>query len=358
VSELRGAGLLGTGIGVLAAGAAVGSLLGSAVERRMLRRPLADAADHLLGLGSLHAPPQVVAADDGVQLYAEVDEPEPYADQVQYPGLSVVFCHGYALNLDCWHYQRMALRGRVRCVYWDQRGHGRSGRGEPGPVPIDRLGADLRAVLEATVPPGEPVVVVGHSMGGMTVMALADQRPELFGDRVVGVALLSTSAGAMAGITLGVPAAAARVLRRAAPAAMSALGRAPRLVELGRRTGNDLDFMLTRVYSFASDVPPAVVDFVRQMNAGTPIGVVADFFPAFADHDKFEALPVLQRVHALVMVGADDLLTPADHSRAIAAAVPGAELVVVPDCGHMVMLEHPQLVDDRLGELLDQVLGR
>jgi pimeloyl-ACP methyl ester carboxylesterase len=357
VSELPRAGLVGAGIGVLAAGAAVGSMLGSTLERRMLRRPLDDAG-HLLGFGSVHAPPQVVAADDGVQLYVEVDEPELYADHLDYPDLTVVFSHGYALNLDCWHYQRLELRGRVRCVYWDQRGHGRSGRGEAGPVAMDRLARDLRAVLEATVPPGAPVVLVGHSMGGMTVMALADRSPDLFGDRVVGVALLSTSAGKMAEVTLGVPAAAARVLRRAAPPVMAVLGRAPRLLELGRRTGTDLEFMLTRLYSFSSDVPPAVVDFVRQMNAGTPIGVVADFFPAFADHDAFEALPVLQTVQSLVMVGADDLLTPADHSRTIARAVPGTELVVLADCGHMLMLEYPREVGGRLGELLDRVLGR
>ncbi len=353
MSELPRAGLVGVGIGVLAAGAAAGSVLGAALERRMLRRPLADAADLGLGFGSVHAPPVVVAADDGVQLYAEIDEAPDASDP-----LTVVFCHGYALNLDCWHYQRLALRGRVRAVYWDQRGHGRSGRGEPGPVDIDRLGLDLQAVLEATVPPGQPVVLVGHSMGGMTVLALADQRPELFGGRVAGVALISTSAGRLAEVTLGVPAAAARLLHRAAPGVVSVLGRAPRLVELGRRTGNDLEFVLTRMYSFSSDVPAAVVDFVRQMNTGTPIEVVADFFPAFDDHDKESALPVLQKVETLVLVGADDLLTPAEHSRQIVQVVPGAELVVRDDCGHMVMLEYPEEVDGHLAALVDRVLGR
>lgn len=353
MSELPRAGLVGVGIGVLAAGAAAGSVLGSALERRLLRRPLADAAGHGLGFGTVHAPPVVIAADDGVQLYAEIDEASSADD-----ALTVVFCHGYALNLDCWHYQRLALRGRVRAVYWDQRGHGRSGRGEPGPVGIDRLGQDLQAVLEATVPHGQRVLLVGHSMGGMTVMALADQRPELFGDRIAGVALISTSAGRLAEVTLGVPAAAARLLHRAAPGVVSVLGRAPRLVELGRRTGNDLEFVLTRIYSFSTDVPPAVVDFVRQMNAGTPIDVVADFFPAFDDHDKESALPVLQKVHTLVLVGADDRLTPADHSRQIAQALPGAELVIREDCGHMVMLEYPDEVDAHLDALIDRVLGR
>ena len=338
------AGLLGLGMGVLAAGAAVGSV----VERRMLGQPLRAAQAQSLGYGTVHSPPQVVTADDGVELYVEVDDPRPGA---AYADLTVVFCHGYALNLDCWHHQRLALSGAARCVYWDQRGHGRSGRGEPGPVDIDRLGLDLAAVLASVAPTG-PVVLVGHSMGGMTVLALAAAAPELFGSRVVAVALLSTSAGRLAEVTLGVPATAARMLRRAAPGVMSVLGRAPRLVELGRRTGNDLEFALTRIYSFASDVPPAAVDFVAQMNAGTPIEVLADFFGAFDDHDKFVVLPVLAGVPTLVMVGDSDLLTPPKHSAEIAAELPLAQHVVLADCGHMLMLEHPDEVSARLRELL------
>jgi pimeloyl-ACP methyl ester carboxylesterase len=345
-------GLIGAGVGVLAVGAAVGSVVGSAIERRLLRRSLQGASSAPgIGYGTVHSAPVVVAADDGVQLYVEVDEPGPDAP---FPDLTVVFSHGYVLNLDCWHHQRIDLMGRVRAVYWDQRGHGRSGRGAAGPVDIDRLGRDLAAVVEATVPHGSPVVLVGHSMGGMCVMALADQRPQLFGERVVGVGLLSTSAGRLAEVTLGVPAAAARLLHRAAPRLVSALGRAPALVELGHRTGNDLEYALTRMYSFSSDAPPAAVDFVRQMNAGTSIEVIADFFPAFDDYDKIEALPVLQRVPVLVMVGVDDLITPADHSADIASQVPGAELVVLERCGHMLMLELPADTTRHLIGLLER----
>jgi pimeloyl-ACP methyl ester carboxylesterase len=221
-------------------------------------------------------------------------------------------------------------------------------------VDIDRLGLDLAAVLDAVAPAG-PVVLVGHSMGGMTVMALAAAAPDLFGPRVAGVVLMSTSAGRLAEVTLGVPAVAARALHRAAPGVMSLLGRAPRLVEIGRRTGNDLEFALTRMYSFASDVPAAAVDFVAQMNAGTPIEVVADFFPAFDDHDKLAALPVLAAVPTLVIVGDADLLTPFAHSEEMVAAIPGAELVVLDTCGHMLMLEYPDEVTYRLRALLDRV---
>jgi pimeloyl-ACP methyl ester carboxylesterase len=79
--------------------------------------------------------------------------------------------------------------------------------------------------------------------------------------------------------------------------------------------------------------------------------VVADFFPAFDAHDKMSALPVLQRVETLVMVGSSDLLTPEEHSQDIVRAVPGAELVIVPDCGHLIICEYPDVVNHHLREL-------
>lgn len=337
-------GLLGLGLAVVGAGAAVGTL----VERRLVGRPLQRAVREGIGLGTLHSPPQVVTADDGVELYVEVDPARPGA---AFADLTVVFCHGFTLNLDVWHYQRLALSGTARTVFWDQRGHGRSGRPGPGGTDIDRLGRDLAAVLDATAPTG-PVVLVGHSMGGMTVMALAADRPELFGDRVVGVGLLATSSGGMAEVDFGLPAGLVRRVLGAAPGMLRLAAGRPELVDLGRRTGNDLEFLLTRAYSFGSDVPPATVDFVSRLIAGTPVDVVAEFLPAFSAHDKVAALAVLQRVETLVMVGEDDRLTPAEHSRTIARNVPGAELVVVPDCGHLILLEHPALVEDRLWDLL------
>ena len=104
----------------------------------------------------------------------------------------------------------------MRCVWVDQRGHGRSGRGSEGSHDIDRLGVDLEQVLAAAAPEG-PVVVVGHSMGGMTVLALADQRPDLFDDRVVGAGLLCTSSGGLAAVPLGLPRQVGALVHRAAP---------------------------------------------------------------------------------------------------------------------------------------------
>src|SRR4051794_18999314 len=148
-----------------------------------------------LVLSSLSEPPppgsRTVRTDDGVDLHVEVDE-NPAAP------LTVVLAHGFTARLAEWQLQRQALRRRARLVLFDQRGHGRSGWTRLSAATIDRTGRDLGEVLDATTPSG-PVVLAGHSMGGMSVMALARQRPELFGTRVVGVLLLATSAGGLVG---------------------------------------------------------------------------------------------------------------------------------------------------------------
>ena len=71
-------------------------------------------------------------------------------------------------------------------VFYDQPGHGRSGSWSPASTTCPRSARRSRAVIDETVPDG-PIVLVGHSMGGMTIMAFAEQYPELFGDRVAGV---------------------------------------------------------------------------------------------------------------------------------------------------------------------------
>jgi pimeloyl-ACP methyl ester carboxylesterase len=342
--------------GVVAAGAAVGLAAERyAVGRSFRNRPDPEADEPF---GELRGTVVPVTAGDGVRLHVEVDGPVP-ADRRTAPSVTVIFSHGLALNLDSWHYQRRDLADLAdsggRLVFWDQRGHGRSARGDEAHATIDQLGDDLRAVLEATAPTG-PVVLVGHSMGGMTIMALADQHPELFGDRVIAVALIATSPGRLAEVTFGVPAAAGRVLRRVAPRALTALNKRPTLVARGRDLGADLEFVLTKRYSFATDVPPSLVRFTSRMHDATPLDVLAELFPAFDAHDKLEALDVLQRVETLILVGEQDLMTPADHSRDMVARVPGADLVVLPEAGHLVMLEHHDVVTDRLRDLVERAL--
>src|SRR5205823_13175743 len=96
------------------------------------------------------------------------------------------------------HFQRRDLSDH-RLVFWDQRDHGRSGRSAAGSGSIGQLGADLKAVIDAAAPGPAPVVLVGHSMGGMTIMALAGQAPDLFGTKVAGAVLIATAAHGLEG---------------------------------------------------------------------------------------------------------------------------------------------------------------
>ncbi|WP_327697139.1 alpha/beta fold hydrolase [Streptomyces sp. NBC_00459] len=364
----RATGIAGVAIGVVAAGAAAGVAVERLTVGRGMRERARLALDSTGPYGALRGTPGKAYADDGTELYYEVDDIDPEAAPALTPRrrrlfgrkapapVTVVFSHGYCLSQDSWHFQRAALRGVVRCVYWDQRSHGRSGRGvaqhEGVALTIDQLGQDLKAVLDAAVPEG-PIVLVGHSMGGMTVMAFADQYPDVVRDRVVAVAFVGTSSGRLGEVNFGLPVAGVNAVRRVLPGVLKALGQQAEWVERGRRATVDLFAGIIKRYSFSSrDVDPAVARFAERMIEGTPIDVVAEFYPAFTEHDKTEALAHFKDLPVLVLAGVGDLVTPSEHSEAIADLLPDAELVLVPDAGHLVMLEHPEAVTDRLADLL------
>ncbi|WP_424891479.1 alpha/beta fold hydrolase [Streptomyces sp. XH2] len=364
----RGAGVAGAALGVLAAGAAVGVAVERLTVGRGMRRKARLALDSAGPYGTLRGTPGTVVAEDGTRLYYEVDEPgeeAPAAGSASRrlfggrrapaaPPLTVVFSHGYCLSQDSWHFQRAALRAAgVRAVFWDQRSHGRSERSRTEAVSIDLFGRDLRAVIDAAAPEG-PLLLVGHSMGGMTTMALAAQHPGLIAERVVGTAFLGTSSGGLAENTYGLPAAGMSLVRRLVlPGAFKLMATRPELVEKGRRATADLFAGVLRWYSFGSkDVDPAVVRFAERLIEATPVDVVAAFYPVFAEHEKREALCAFEHLPVVVVAGDKDLLTPSEHSEAIAEALPDARLVLLEDTGHLVMLERPEVVIAQLGDLL------
>jgi pimeloyl-ACP methyl ester carboxylesterase len=369
----RRAGIAGAVLGVVAVGAAAGVAVERLTVGRGLRRKARLALDSTGPYGTLRGTPGRAYADDGTALYYEVDEPDPdggpaprrqrlFGQKAPAP-VTVVFSHGYCLTQDSWHFQRAALRGVVRTVHWDQRSHGRSARGvtqseRHQPVSFDQLGRDLKAVIDAAAPEG-PLVLVGHSMGGMTMMALAHHFPELIRERVVAAAFVGTSAGRLEELSFGLPLVGAHALQRVLPGVLNALGRRAELVERGRRATLDLFAGIIKRYSFASkDVDPAVARFAERMIENTPIDVVAEFYPGFCAHDELGALDRFAQLPVLVLAGDQDLVTPGEHSEAIADRLPGAELVLVPEAGHLVMLEHPEPVTDRLADLLTRAMAK
>ena len=338
MSRLRTIALFGGLAGIAAAGVAVGLVRG---RRR--------AADEQFGeLPFEHG--SAVAADDGVKLWVEHTRPG---------ALTVVFCHGFTLDQRMWYFQRRdlpALVDDLAVVCFDHRSHGRSDRSSRRGSTIEQLGRDLAAVLAATAPDG-PVVLVGHSMGAMSIMALAEQRPELFADRVVGVALLCTSAGDLGSLALARPFLSERSMLTALGAL--AATRRPDVVEWSRRvTAPAVRPVIRRLAFGAGPVDPEVVELVGRMIGSTRVEVMTDFARTLGEHDRYRALAGLRHCQVLVMGGDADRLTPYSHTEALAAQLPDAELVRIPGGGHLAMLERPEFVNEHLAGLLRRSRAR
>ena len=349
----RVVGSLAGALGIAAAGATV------TVLRQ--QRSISRRAGEEIAFGSLRSAPTTVVADDGVPLHVEVDEVDDAVAldlagsrlfrRSSSPDATIVFVHGFCLTLDCWHFQRAAYRNLVRTVFYDQRSHGRSGRSDRQHATIDQLGRDLKAVIDATVPDG-PVVLVGHSMGGMSIVALVEQYPELVGDRVIGVGLISTTAGGLDPSRILLPMLPARLSGPVARRAVRTLHRGHRVVDSVRRLGRTIATVTTDRFAFGSEVPPEYVEFVDEMLSATPFEVVADFFPHFAGLDKFHTVEAIGQVPTSVICGTDDRLTSIGHSRKLHSRIPGSRLLECDGAGHMVLFERHDLVNSELDQLI------
>jgi pimeloyl-ACP methyl ester carboxylesterase len=334
-----------SGVAGLVAGAAGVVVAAERIAVGRLRSRLDPSAGE--PFGTLRGRELTVLTGDGVALHAEINGPAAAP-------VTLIFCHGYTLNQDCWHYQRRDLAG-YRRVFWDQRDHGRSGRSASGSASIDQLGSDLKAVIDTVAPGQERVVLIGHSMGGMTIMALAEQHPELFGTKVAGAVLVSTAARGLNGGSPWMPAVLRPALGRALPAVLNgaAKGRRAILVERGRRASADLAFLSTRLIGFGEGHTSAsAVAFLEQMITGTPIGTVARFCQALMLCDKRDSLATLGKIPVTVIVGDSDRLIAPRLGIELAAGIPGSQLVTVPGGGHVLVLEHPGPVNEAITGLL------
>ncbi len=295
---------------------------------------------------------------DGAQLHATVEGPDDAP-------VTLVLAHGWTLSQAAWDDVAALLTARIaagdlRLIRYDQRGHGRSTWGthadELGELTIDQLGEDLGTLLDQLVPDG-PVVLGGHSMGGMTIMCLAAARPELFGDRVRGVALVSTSAGDLNPEPRN---AAEQIQQRLTPGALTLALAGARVLEKLRQAlppTHRRHQKIVRDLLYGADATEEMVVRGAEIMHASTVRAFAVFLPALGDHDKRDELAALKGVTVEILVGDSDKLTPKRHSRQMAEALPEADLHVVDRTGHMLPQERPQLVADAIGRLLTAAAG-
>ena len=290
----------------------------------------------------------VVTTPDGVPL--AVREAGPVDAEV-----TMVFVHGFCLRMGAFHFQRTRLPrrldARVRMVFYDQRGHGRSGEGEPQTYTLTQLGRDLECVLEVAAPRGV-IVLVGHSMGGMTVLSHARQFPGQYGRRIVGAALISSAAEGVARSPLG------EILKNPALEAVRFTARsAPKLMHRGRNVSRSLIGPVLRAASFSDlQVSRSLDAFSQRMMNDTPIATLVGFLDALENHDETAGLWTLLRIPTLIACGDHDLITPDEYSRKMAAALPLSELVIVSGASHLALLDKPEAINTGLVRLVHRAV--
>lgn len=269
---------------------------------------------------------RTVTAHDGTPL--AVQEAGP-AD-----GPPVVLVHGWGMGARFWFHQLRDLSADHRVIAYDQRGHAASGRPPTGDHSVEALGRDLESVLAACVPEGRRAVVVGHSMGAMSILSWADGHPASVTERAHAAVLADTAADELLS-TFFAELGLARVL--ADTVGVRAF-RAP--LPAPRRT-TPLSSRAVQRAALGPTAPPSSVALTEQLFLDCPADVRSAFAAALASLDLTQALARLT-VPTTVVTGTHDRLTPPVHARRLADRLPDARPVELAGAGHQAPLEQPE----------------
>jgi pimeloyl-ACP methyl ester carboxylesterase len=328
-----------------------GAAAGFALERTVVRgRIIPELVPGEVPLGSIAGEIRELDGPRGTRVTVESYGPE---DAPQ-----LVLAHGWVCTGRAWHEQVRRLADHVRVITYDQPGHARTSPPADGEYDLDLLGDTLATVLEQATRPG-PVVVAGHSLGGMTILNAA-RRHAVVRDRLAGAVLLSTTSSARAEqLTLetGIRAVARldRVIRRLVPTL-----RDPRVTRNAERlyaTTSDLSFLLARWTAVGPDADPAVVVFTQQMLLSSGFDVVVGLAEPILGVDEDAGLRALEDVPTTLVAGTHDRLTPASLTRRMAARS-RAGVVELEGIGHMSLLEAGEDVTEVLRRHLDGEVAR
>lgn len=292
-----------------------------------------------------------VITEDGLRIHVTVRGREDAP-------LTVLLSHCWTAEESDWHYQVTDLLARyghdIRLITWDHRGHGRSDRAPEAACTIPLLTRDLGLVIDTYAPEG-PLVVAGHSVGGMAITAIPEERPDLM-PRIAGVLFVSTTSGELSKVTLGLPAATGPILRDRLPFVLASRSR---MLSLSRRERFPvMERQIAKRFLFGRPARPRDVGHVVDQLIHAWPETMSGFFKDMMAHDRIGNLAAFDDIPATVLVGSRDLLTPPEHAGKIAQGIRGARLLVAPGAGHYLPFERRELVSDELCVLVDRALAR
>jgi pimeloyl-ACP methyl ester carboxylesterase len=336
------------GAAALAAGTVAGVALEEVLYRRVLRRPDPESNEPI---GKTPGATLWVEAFDGTRIHARAYGP---ADAP----LTLVMAHGAIETHTIWHYQVRDLLadGRYRMIAYDARGHGASGpaRGPKGDTPFTEYAMCRDMVSVVRQATSGPALLVGHSMGGMTIQALW-QHGEIkhIADRVRAIVLTNTSYTADLRGWRGKGSVGERAFERIEDV-IQRIPRPHRLVERVRPGLSDLTLLIGRAVYGKDPSLRHITTSVRMYQQAASETLAA--FVDLAHFDAYTALGLID-VPALIIAGTRDLITPAWHSEEIAARVPSSELVMLEDCGHTSPFERHDEVSAHLRKFAERALS-
>ena len=287
-----------------------------------------------------------VRSADGTRIHTEVFGPED--------GYPIVLAHGITCAIRVWANQITDLSRDYRVIAYDHRGHGRSDVPKRrGNYSLDYLAADLDAVLDATLAPGERAVIAGHSMGGIAITSWSQRYPVRVRQCADAVALINTSTGDLLRDVkfAPVPSPLAGMRVQAAGRLLKQLGAAPLVpgsIQQSRRLVSQL--------AVGRDADPAIADFVFELFASTPAAGRGGWARALVDSLGPHHVSVRNLVVPTLVIGSrKDRLLPIKASRRIAADVPNLAAFVELSGGHCANLERPAEVNAQLRALAESV---
>jgi pimeloyl-ACP methyl ester carboxylesterase len=287
-----------------------------------------------------------VRSKDGIRLHTEVFGPEG--------GYPIVLAHGITCALRVWAYQIADLSTDYRVIAFDHRGHGKSAvPARRNRYSLDFLAADLDAVLEATLAPGERAVIAGHSMGGIAITSWAERYPERVLQRADAVALINTTTGDLLRNVqlLPAPAALADARVRAAGTLLKTFGAAPLLRAVDRPSR-----LFVSTIAVGHDADPAVAEFIYELFTSTPAVGRGGWARTLVDALGPEHIGLTNlTVPTLVIGSAKDRLLPMVSSRHIARMAPNLSSFVELAGGHCAIVERPDEVNKHLRMLIESV---
>lgn len=337
----RRAGSLGWVLGA----AALGMGAGLAVERvlvgrtRIKRDPYAgEEYGKVRGDRTFEVP-----TSDGAVIVADEVGPKDLVS-------GAIFLHGFCLDRTIWHHQYRGLDPGRRYVFYDARHHGAC-RGGKEPTDVRLLASDLKAVIDGSGL--EEVVLVGHSMGGMTVLEFCREFPEETGRRVKGLVLVNTTytdaiKTLVAAEVIGL---VERRTRRILERVLSDSKRA----RLLRLRGDDFSWLFVKLMGFGPKASPSQIDFVQNLLTCFPSPRLVETLKGIRDFDIEKALSTID-VPTLIIAGSDDRVTTVRASRRMADEIDGARLVVFERAGHMAMLERHEEFNAEVGNFIESAL--